>query len=268
METYNKLSEKYDKCLFDNVQKFSENVLNYYPDNTKDYCLFYPQFGYKEQRKGTFLFYGQAVNGWPAAFSVNNSTNEFKKLIDHSLFYSNHHHSKHSPLDWVKIRWCKSYFNSCEKEIQDYYKHSTYYAYRSFFWNVVYKVICDHCKFENGRKSIEWTSKMVWSNLYKIAPSEGANPDGTEQAFQQKGALELFQIELEELKPDYCIFLTNYHWAKPFLNSLLSLKSLPNTNENIEYCGIYNDIKMVVAKRPRYGNSDKYAKEILSTISL
>jgi hypothetical protein len=66
------------------------------------------------------------------------------------------------------------------------------------------------------------------------------------------------------------ILLTNLSWAQPFLNSLQNIKpqKLPlSTKDYIEYFGLYNNMKILVTKRPRIGNTDLYTKAILNIIN-
>ncbi|MBK9597361.1 MAG: hypothetical protein IPO60_03280 [Flavobacteriales bacterium] len=76
----------------------------------------------------------------------------------------------------------------------------------------------------------------------KIAPAEGGNPDMSEYAAHEPKAVELFQLELDELKPKYAIVLTNWEWAEPFINHLGI--ELPHNDRPTSH-------GMVVTARPR-----------------
>lgn len=51
----------------------------------------------------------------------------------------------------------------------------------------------------------EWNQKIVWSNLYNIAPRNGGNP---ESGFIKQGMpqyVEMLKLQIEEFKPDIVI---------------------------------------------------------------
>ena len=112
--------------------------------------------------------------------------------------------------------------------------------------------------------------EMVWSNLYKIAPEEG-NPNEKEQEYQLQKSIELVKLELNELKPKYCIVLTNKKWWDPFGEKIIphynSKIKLPKGDfSKIEYYGTYKNTQIVVTKRPPFGNSDEYVQQIKDLI--
>src|SRR5690606_25741063 len=123
---------------------------------------------------------------------------------------------KHTPLDLVNVTWTKSLWKEHRENAMKakFYGEADYFYYRSFFWNLAYRLISDYYGFERD-SNWEWSTKMVWSNLYKIAP-DGANPDEEEKKFQNEYSIKLFQKELDELKPKYCIIPTNEKWWLPF----------------------------------------------------
>lgn len=267
MKIYNKLSNEYDALYLKNIENFIEKY-NEITEENIEFVDFYPSFGVKKGEKTDFITYGQAVNGWGASFSLKEEL-EKDKIIE-SLKASNSFLASkgHNPLDWVNIQWSAPIYNeeTEDVEVKDFYKEK-YKANRSFFWQVTYRLIDDYYGLD--RASFEWSSKMVWSNLYKIAPN-GANPSGLEKEIQQPLSAELVKKEMDELKPKFCVVLTNEKWWIPFRETIQT-ESIPydDSLDIIECVEKYNSTKIIVTKRPRFGSIDdyeKYVKQILSVI--
>lgn len=264
-EYYNKLSKDYDSLYIQNISDFQKRKLEISTED--DYFVdFYPSFGIRDNEKSDFLVYGQAVNGWSSGFSLyDNMDNE--KLND-SIKSSNKYleSQTHTPLDWVNIQWSDSRYNEhCnKKDIADFYK-GKYRAYRSFFWNVTYKLISDYYNID--RSGFDWARKLVWSNLYKIAP-EGANPDWFCRNLQQPLSAELLKQEIKELKPKFCIVLTNLDWWLPFQEILQTqIIDFDKSLNEIVRLEIYDNTRIIVTNRPRFGNSDRFVEQILKLIN-
>ena len=266
MEIYNKLSLSYDKIYKQNIQNFQDRLENIW-EGDGWFVDFYPSFGTKQNEKCDLLFYGQALNGWTAGFDVFAETAQDKIL--HSVLTSNRYFAKlnHTPLDWVNVKWSNSTFNLMaeDEEAKTFYSDgSNYRTFRSFFWKVVFKLTSDFYGLD--RTSWDWAKKTVWSNLYKIA-EDGANPNYFLREQQIKTSAELVRQEIEELKPKYCIILTNYEWWEPF-KKLLGTKSIPYDKalENILSFEQLYDTKFIVTTRPRFGSGEAHVSQLLKLI--
>jgi hypothetical protein len=262
---YNKLSEKYDQLFTDQIIDFIQK----FPEKSETgYVNFYPSFGVKPGDKCDFIIYGQALNGWGASFKLNERVEDIKARVKESIAYSNEFYEpkNHCPLDWVNVHWSASTYHQYTDtiEAQEFYKKMDYFTFRSFFWNVTYKLISSYYKF--GNTSFEWARKMVWSNLYKIAPLRG-NPDSYIKSLQQEFAIELVRKEIEELKPKYCIVLTNEEWWEPFRNGLNS-NILHRYNSRVITIEQINNTKIIVTTRPFRGSSNAHVEEILNSINV
>jgi hypothetical protein len=108
--------------------------------------------------------------------------------------------------------------------------------------------------------------KIAWSNLYKIAP-EDANPNGYERIRQLPLSSDLIKKEIEEINPKYCIVITGSQWWQHFhelINpQVIESDGLPSEIVNYER---YNQTDIIVTNRPRFGNSDLFAQQILKLI--
>ncbi|MBM3436330.1 MAG: hypothetical protein FJY07_08975 [Bacteroidetes bacterium] len=262
---FNKLSEKYDSLFIENIETFRKAA-----NPAGEYSVFYPSFGIRRENKCDFLILGQATNGWSPNFRTSDEVIS-ADLCQKSYEYSNCYckEREHNPLDWVNVFWSKSTYQNeiSNNTCNEFYEKSDYFTFHSFFWNVVYKTICDHYKFKDRRNSWEWTKKMVWSNLYKIAPSNGYNPNDIEKEWQRKLSLGLIKQEIDELKPRFCIVLTNLSWWEPFQKILEPTIINKSETDEIHSVQWYKNTKIIVTKRPARGNHDNYATEILKKLN-
>jgi len=264
---YNKFSDDYDSLYLENIRQFIERIKEVNKDDDNEFIDFYPCFGVKKNEKSDFLIYGQAPNGWRSGFQLDDNIN-LEKVHD-SYCQSNKFLSErnHSPLDWVNVQWSNSDYNrNCNDSLSKEFYNGSYRAYRSFFWNVIYKLICDY--YQIDRESWEWSKKIVWSNLYKIAPAN-ANPNGFYKSQQHPLASELVKKEIEEINPKYCIVITNGDWWKPFheaLNTTIIKEEVLGSDSEIFSFEKFNQTKIIITNRPRFGNSNKFVRQILELI--
>jgi hypothetical protein len=263
-EIYNKLSENYDSLYLENLIHFQKEMLKV-SSGTQGYVHFYPSFGIKNTEHADFIVYGQAVNGWSSEFCLTDQMNIDRVL--EGIWGSNKYlkSKNHTPLDWVNVQWSNSIYNmNCEDAETKNYYDGKYLSHRSFFWNVTYKLICDY--YEIKRNGYEWSKKLVWSNLYKIAP-ESSNPDNHCKVVQQVHSVNLVKKEIEEISPKYCIVLTNLDWWLPFRNGLnTKIIGFPDSLDEIVSFEKYLDTKIIVTNRPYTGNSEKFVEQILTLI--
>ena len=90
-----------------------------------------------------------------------------------------------------------------------------YNTKRSAFWRTIRGVVARLEIADVEQDS--WSSHLVWSNLYKIAPAERGNPGATLRQVQLAGCRELFSLELMTYTPSRLLLLTGIGWASPFL---------------------------------------------------
>jgi hypothetical protein len=268
METiYNQFSKEYNELFGQNINEFYEKCI-YEGIIDNEFCTFYPSFGVKRNEPCDFLIIGQAVNGWGSGFYTGNELN-LKSNIENAIECSNSFcvaHT-HSPIDWVNVKWTKSLFEEHKKDIikKEFYGEGAYTACRSFFWNVTYKLISDYYRLDRG-EGWAWSKKLVWSNLYKIAP-DGKNPDGDQKNKQLDLSVRLIKKEIEELKPKFCIVLTNGSWWIPFQENMNTEKLKVDAGlTKIEFHEKYIETEIIVTTRPRFGNSETHVQQILELI--
>ncbi len=102
-ELYNQLSKEYNDLFEKNINEFIKCIQSKKKYASETYCMFYPSFGIKREKKCTFLVYGQAVNGWVEKFVLTDNTKTISEKIKRSRAFSNEYSAKakHNPLDWV-----------------------------------------------------------------------------------------------------------------------------------------------------------------------
>lgn len=90
-------------------------------------------------------------------------------------------------------------------------KGTGYNIRSSAFWRVVRNI---------SRKiyPVEWYSNIAWSNVYKISPASGGNPDNELRAQQEVLAQQILSKEIEVLSPKFVVFLTS-GWEKKFVDN-------------------------------------------------
>src|ERR1035437_1582136 len=246
MKNFSVFSKEYEILFKENYLSFCKNIVNRFDSYylKREYGLFFPSCGSNIKEKIKFIIYGQAVRGrgWNEQphFKV---TNIDKSLINSAKEYFNtSEKGEVNPLEWVENKWTE------------------WQMYRSFFWNVCYKLINSYNNLPND--SLDWYNHLIWSNLMKISPAENGNPDDIEWEEQLKDSIKLFKQELLEVQPAYAILITNWDWAKDFLSSDCSIK-MTTDREFVVAEGKFGKTKIIVTKRPFIGNNEKCVKEIL-----
>jgi hypothetical protein len=260
MPNYNRLSSSYNTKMLELLNHFQNNKQLKQSQSDKEYCLFYPSFGVlKNNIPIDFLIYGQAVNGWANDFSFGDKKD--MDFVAKAIEFSNTiNEGELSPLDWVNINWT----NSTKLNAKEQSRIEGYQVFRSFFWNVCYKLVSDYYGLDREKRC--WCKHMVWSNLMKIAPKNSGNPNWKDRIEQKAGCIELFKMELDELNPKFAILLTNYLWAEEFVKALKCKSIVQDADANIQFIGQYNETQVIVTKRPFMGKSEEWLKELLGVI--
>ena len=194
---------------------------------------------------------GRAVNGWTEGIIPNElseplaSKNYAEKVLKSVVGDSNY-----CPMTWVTECWANT---------------ENYNTKRSAFWRVIRAVVG-----ELGISNIDersWPSHIVWSNLYKVAPADGGNPNNTLCGIQQSGCVSLLELELFAYLPKRLLLLTGLGWAESFLK-----RFCPDfrhvSNSHVEAIGQYqisseNTAKIVVAAHPQCKPESVWVKEVI-----
>ncbi len=134
-----------------------------------------------------------------------------------------------------------------------------YSTRRSAFWRVLRRIGAN-----DGPSSTDWSSRLVWTNLYKVSPGAGWNPGGNLQRAQRATATQLLRIELETFAPRRVLALTG-DWIRPFMAALgLDIELRTGLVEGVGHRG---DCAWVVAKHPMTKPEDRFVGEVLAAFA-
>lgn len=215
-----------------------------YKNRSQELCCFTAQKGSDYNNK--LMIVGRAVNDWSSEFRLNDV--QINELL-HELFLNSPEHN--CPLQWVESSW------GSVKE---------YNAKKSAFWRVVKNLSLNINQLESDSS---WVSKIVWSNLYKIAPSGGGNPSDSLCDAQFEACNELLKAEIIEFKPKYIVFLTGEDWFNGFLSENVELKTV----DGLKWVDAYGVIKLdnivskvVIAKHPQGKPESELFNEIINAL--
>lgn len=229
------------------TDKIKNNIFPIYKklleDNSfEDICTFSFQWGrdYPFNNNSGFLFVGKAVNGW-----VTNET-DVTKLFDQAnperIF------ARKDQMEWV---------NNLSGNTNGYNTR------KSAFWRLIKKVSEEYYPEK-------WYSNIAWTNLYKIAPWNGGNPNGKLQNSQRKYCFDLLKKEIEFLLPKYVVLLTS-GWEEAFLNHLIDNEKMNFVGE--KKWGKYktsmikiNGINYIISHHPQGKKEWEHQKAIVELI--
>lgn len=146
---------------------------------------------------------GRAVNSWDNKwFADDLKVLETRQEILEKAFVPTTWHSG-NPMLWVSKRW------------ESKAGHNTR---RSPFWRVIRSSIRDLDIADVSDPA--WPSSICWSNLYKIAPALGGNPEPTLRKTQLEWCIKILDAEISQWEPSRILFLTGLGYAGPFINGL------------------------------------------------
>jgi len=206
-------------------------------------CTFSVQWGenFPTNKNEGFLFIGKAVNGWIT--DDQNVDTLFDKDNSERIFERN------DQMEWV---------NNLSGNTKGYNTR------KSAFWRLIMKVTSSYYP-------AKWYSNIAWTNLYKIAPWNGGNPNGRLQKQQKEYCFELLQNEINILSPEYIIMLTS-GWEWSFINYLNKGRKLNIVAEKkwrkyktslIEIEGV----KYIISHHPQGKNEWEHKKAITELIN-
>lgn len=193
---------------------------------------------------------GRAVNGWtdgvsPATLLVPANAHTYANKVLETVTGAN------CPMNWVSDCWGADI---------------DYNTRKSAFWRAIRAVV--HGLRIADVLLPQWPSHLVWSNLYKVAPAAGGNPNATLCSLQLSGCIDLLRLELATYTPTRLLFLTGMDWANPFL-SLLGVPVQKNPAfQYVEGFGQANlpggyQVNFAVASHPQGKPETPWVNEVL-----
>jgi hypothetical protein len=200
--------------------------------------------------KHGLMVIGRAVNSWVSEEEAR-SINELDNLEARTLFRLASQcidEGDVCPMQWVVDSWGVI---------------SGYSTNRSAFWRVIKKLIF---QLEgNGFTESNWSSHIVWSNLYKLSPSQKGNPANNLCLAQLSGCVEMLRQELHDYAPQVLVCLTGWDWAKDFFVGVDAAEQ----NEYVHVVGRLNNeiqTKVVVACHPQGKHEADWVKAVCNSL--
>lgn len=155
---------------------------------------------------GELMWVGRAVNGWVKPGCTPTELRDAARadaLVQAVLGKAVVASEDPCPLRWVANPWSG--------------KKDDYNPARSAFWRTARRTLS--AVGGAGASEQAWSSRLVWSNLYKVAPEKGWNPSATLAALQRARCRELLLHEIATFRPRRLVFATGMDWAQPFLDA-------------------------------------------------
>ena len=205
--------------------------------------------GRRYEKEGLMVV-GRAVNGWSNSFNPS-QLNTPQERDGVSMMIKESSYGKPSedtcPMKWVTDQWKNN---------------AGYNTVKSAFWRVIRRIVLS---FNIAEQNDCWSSYLVWSNLYKIAPETGGNPGERLCSVQLGGCRTLLCREINHFQPSRLLFLTDWNWARDFLNDQ-NIREV--SGKFVKASGKLNlgvDLKIcvVVAVHPQGKKEDEWVKEVI-----
>ncbi|MBD2746617.1 hypothetical protein IC232_07870 [Microvirga sp. BT688] len=208
-----------------------------------------------EAYQGELMWVGRAVNGWlkpgctPAALQDESRIDALVQAVfDKALGLDE---DGPCPLRWVANPWSG--------------KKDDYNTARSAFWRTAKQVLAG--LDPSAPADPTWSSRLVWSNLYKFAPEKGWNPGAKVIARQQALCRELLLHEIATFRPKRLVLATGLDWAKPFVSApCFAVEAEPKGKYLDAYGALMLDGepigRFVVARHPMGKKEECWIKEV------
>jgi hypothetical protein len=209
------------------------------------------------------MLVGRAFNGWGSENddicwnpkSGNPSSETINNIIDYSLYGEK---DGDCPMKWITDHW--GWETNVNKNTP---KNEQYNMKRSQFWRVTKEILS---KLKNTEPE-DWASYLVWSELYKIASSEGGNPSAKLLNAQWENCKRVLSEEIKFYEPTRILFLTGYDWFEDFegieVFKDLGFTKVETKSSLVEWAGYNENIKVVVAKHPQGKDETEYVKQVI-----
>ena len=196
---------------------------------------------------GSLLVIGRSVNGWVKDWTARQLRESSVRLSAVEWMRSDA-----EPLDGCRMRWVTDLWGA----------RDGYNAHTSAFWRVLRRIILSDTR--PGADDALWSSRLAWTNLYRVSPGAGWGPGAALQLAQRRSAIELLKLEVEEFAPRRVLALTG-GWIGPFTHELgLALSARPGLVEGVAE---RDGCAWVVAKHPMAKPEDRFVSDVLAAFA-
>ena len=206
-----------------------------------------------ERYKKDLMVVGRAVNGWELEGNDYPFPSQLIEVKQRECFsgriYDSVSGKECCAMEWVTNQW------QHEKK---------YNTVKSAFWRVIRQIALS---LKIAEQTDRWSSYLVWSNLYKVAPIDGGNPDERLCNAQFEGCRTLLYQEIKDYRPTRLLFLTGWDWARDFLEGRGEIREVDN--EYVKASGTFGSgereqCHIVVAVHPQSKKEDRWVEEVIS----
>ena len=226
------------------------------------------------------MLVGRAVNGWDEYRGTGTNTKErfvtssMQNLLNDPAALTHREDSK-DRFEWIAVDAEHNIARNCVREgidrelgkIGSYYLSKPFWGYSKEIWDALYGTATSWQE--------RWYQKIVWTNLYKIAPRKGGNPSEAWQKMQREACVELLRAEIEFFNPTHILLVTGTDWFQPFRGIFQEVKERgvnhpPGKDANTVYAELLaayttqagTRCKVVVACRPEIRKKHAYVAQV------
>jgi len=147
----------------------------------------------------------------------------------------------HCPMSWVAEKW-----NATED----------YNTARSSFWRVIRWILTElEIVHEDDP---DWPSHVAFTNLYKVSPADGGNPNTSLKNAQYPACREMLHREIAFARPKRLLFMTGITWTHCFLPAMDDVHFTTDDDSPVELHGRPRfdwPCRLVVTWRPERRNA-------------
>ena len=182
-------------------------------------CTFFHQAGKKFSNTNDrrILFVGKANNGW---ITDCRDVDFLFKLSNPDRIVN-----RDDEMEWIEKQ-----YGEHEKKFYNTKKSAFYRLMKNISVSLLEKS--------------DWYHYVAWTNLYKIAPWEGGNPNNRLKKMQVNTCIKILEKEFELLNPSIIIFLTS-GWENKFLKNSI----YKNNKKNFQQWGKYKTYYDVISSK-------------------
>ena len=250
-------SNEMSKRLSKNYGELYDAITDY----LREYCLatHFPVKGNAYANEQIqFLLVGRALNGWSHHDDKFSGEFPFDNLPER--------------VDYIE----RATSATSAKDRFNFLSRDTFS--RSAFWRTAKKISEALIGVEESSHEV-WREKIVWANLYPVAPCEGGNPSNRLIRKQRSIAKEILKETIELYEPTHILFETGWdYWMyyKDENNKYAcmidgipesDIRKICDRKEIVLWYGRIGNSKIVIANRPELKNERKYVNAILEAFA-
>ena len=228
------------------MRNLKERIFSLYEELAKidpesEYETFCAQWG-EEYKQGGVMFVGRAVNDWVTQGDRNTS----------GMFQDGSTNQAFARADQMK--WVENLSGNTKG----------YNTRKSAFWRVIKKITKE-------LYPESWYSHVAWSNVCKVAPWKGGNPNDSLYYAQLSDCKKIFAKEIELLSPKVVVLFTGEGWAIDllrYMNGEVGTKSIYKQKWANYECKVYqiNGVIYIRTEHPQGKSEDAHVQCIVDIV--